>query len=323
MDEPCREGGDVVNELCHAHALYLRPTNPTDIERIAPSARLRINAKELQMMRLWRTLTSTTMASSNLRFAFLRDVLPALANSHHCILDTIFAVTSFHQAYLTPELSKAHVALGILYRDRALTGLRNRMHSLTAECLTAVNQCFAILGITLFAHHNSGERGPCSQSPISVLEQLAQLWHTDPWITGLSESLMVIRKTPVNHQHELYSSCWRRPHSQDLFLLHKASLLIESRNIDDQEILYHLGMLFRNENHKVLHVLVSIICLPRHHISREFGARTPLSSVFLGLYARLLQKHNSFWWMQNFGSHLLEEVFSVSEEDGFAPTASI
>jgi hypothetical protein len=287
------------------------------------SKMLNHNRKELQMMRLWRTHTSMTITTDGLKTKFLRDGLPFLASSHHCLLDTIFAMTALHQAHLTPDLAKPHTDLAISYRNRAIIALQSRMNAPSLKDSAVFHHCLSILGVTFIAYDAVSTSEASSQAPSSVLGRLAQLWRVSACIAELSNGLLVTRKTHGYYRNEQQPVCLRAPHQEEIFLLHEVSLLVEPCDVDDQEVLRELGTLFRHKEHQVHHILASLARLPRKYLSPGSRVRAPLPSALLMLYARLLQKRQSIWWVKDFGIQLAEEVFLAASIVGPTFAASL
>ena len=108
----------------------------------------------------------------------------------------------------------------------------------------------------------------------------------------------------------------------DTVLLHETSFLIDPADIQSQDILLDLGVLFRSEGRCLAHVLDSLAGLPAMYLDFPPDLDTTLSSAFLALYARLICKHHSCWWSQDFGDRLEEassRIDFTNEPSHFVP----
>ena len=97
-------------------------------------------------------------------------------------MDTVFAMTCLHLAYLNPTEAQVHIADAMKYHSRALVSYRQRLVNLQASECRALYHTSAKLGLIPLALRAVDEETTVSQRPTETLIQVASLWRGTTYI---------------------------------------------------------------------------------------------------------------------------------------------
>lgn len=116
--------------------------------------------------------------------------VPRLALTHQFLLDTVFALTCLHLAYLNPLEAQAHIADSVRYHSRALNLYRQRLENLQpAEC-KALFHTSAKLGIISLAMRAVDAETAATLRPTEALGEVASLWRGSKIVLLATQELM-------------------------------------------------------------------------------------------------------------------------------------
>ncbi|KAK4498540.1 hypothetical protein PRZ48_011198 [Zasmidium cellare] len=116
--------------------------------------------------------------------------VPRLAFAHEFLLDTVFAMTCLHLAYLNPTEAHVHIADAMRYHSRALVSYRQRLENLQASECRALYHTSAKLGLIPMALRAVDEETARAQRPTETLIQLSSLWRGTTLVLNATKELI-------------------------------------------------------------------------------------------------------------------------------------
>lgn len=260
--------------------------------------------------------------------------VPRLALAHEFLLDTVFAMTCLHLAYLNPPNAQIHVADAMRYHSRALVSYRQRLENLVAAECRALYHTSAKLGLIPMALRQVDEETAASQRPTETLIQLSSLWRGTTLILNATKELI----DPYTYEAMFPYPDWdprrdksfnengqrfidfvrqRAKHGGDLTNITSSMMAPTQDNehmvIDGESVPVYLDTIdqlqslyqsVRLEKSRILAWLV--FTPPQFH---EYVAQQqPLAMAIMLLYSVFMRDFEVYWWAGNFQKELLKEV---------------
>ncbi|KAI5363708.1 putative zn(2)-C6 fungal-type DNA-binding domain-containing protein [Septoria linicola] len=132
--------------------------------------------KQLELMHQFASDTYATLAIRPHGPITQQFELPKLAFENAFLLDTVFAITSLHLAYLRPNEAQWRIADAARYQAQAIAATRQRVAKLEASECRAMYHCSSQLGVIALAFRAVDFDSADASTPSETLRQLSQLW---------------------------------------------------------------------------------------------------------------------------------------------------
>lgn len=275
--------------------------------------------------------------------------VPRLAFAHEFLLDTVFAMTCLHLAYLNPTEAHVHIADAMRYHSRALVSYRQRLENLQASECRALYHTSAKLGLIPLALRAVDEETAAAQRPTETLIQLSSLWRGTTLVLNATKELI---------DPETYSVMFPYPdwdHRQDKsfgdtsqrfldFLRERvkggedfqadtsSTILVPSIHVDDDEdepmsgtpttvagsdpisiyldAIDQLQGLYRAVRLEKSRILAWLVFIPPH-FHEHLAQQQPLALAIVLMYSVFVRDLEEHWWAKGFHGALLNEVVPI------------
>lgn len=141
-----------------------------------PTQSPQAHIKQLELMHQFCTDTYASLALKPQGVEIQQFEIPKLAFQHGFLLDTVFAITSLHLAYLRPHEAQWRMADAARYQTQAIAATRQHVAKLEASQCHAMYFCSAQLGIIALAFRAIDLESTDASTMTETLQQLSQLW---------------------------------------------------------------------------------------------------------------------------------------------------
>lgn len=293
--------------------------------------------KQLELMHHYCTSTYETISLGPRPGSTQLIEVPRLALQHEFLLDTVFAMTCLHLAYLNPTEAQVHIADAMKYHSRALVSYRQRLVNLQASECRALYHTSAKLGLIPLALRAVDEETTVSQRPTETLIQVASLWRGTTLVLNATKELI----DPYTYEVMFPYPEWdqRRDKSFDEnsqkfidFLRQMAQdgelsndvlppavasvLEDEQMQIDGEpkpvyvDAIDQLQGLYQAVRLEKSRILAWLVFIPQQ-FHGYLAQQQPLAMAIILLYSVFVRDFEAHWWAGNFHKELLKEVVPI------------
>lgn len=260
--------------------------------------------------------------------------LPKLAFEHAFLLDTVFAITSLHLAYLRPHEAHWRIADAARYQAQAIQATRQRVQKLEASECRAMYHCSSQLGVIALAFRAVDFESEHASTPSETFRQLSQLWRgtwsilmasrdlISPedyaiWFPQPGWALEPDRKpTPMldSFLDTLTSKAKSNPNAKDVIVPFGPGVSMERESgtgclvaIGKLQILFHLC---EPEPSRILAWLVEVPQVFWDLVSE----RDPLACAIVLLYSVTYKTLEHHWWAKGVRHQIADELSPIVTE---------
>lgn len=329
----------------------------TDQSNGIPSAE---RLKQLELMHHYCTSTYETISLGPRPGSTQLIEVPRLAFAHEFLLDTVFALTCLHLAYLNPTEAHVHIGDAMRYHSRSLVSYRQRLENLQASECRALYHTSANMGLIPLALRAVDEETAAAQRPTETLMQLSSLWRGTTLVLDATKELIDPETYEVmfpypdwdNRQDKSFSDnsqryldfLRERVQARDPSLERtSSSTLIPTTQIDDEDVpMTGTPTTIGGNDPTTVYLdaidqLQGVYCAVRLEKSRILAwlvfirptfhecvtQQQPLAMAIMLMFGIFLQDFEGYWWAKGFHRALLNEVVPVVAAlgDGFAEMA--
>lgn len=260
-----------------------------------------------------------------------RSELPKLAFKHAFLLDTLFAITSLHLAYLRPHEAHWRIADAARYQSQAIAATRLRVQKLEASECCAMYHCSSQLGVIALAFRAVDLNSEHASTPSETFRQLSQLWRGTWSILVASRDLISPedyemffpapdwalepdrKPTPMldSFLDTLTSKAKANPHATDVIVPFGPGVSMEKESstgclvaIGKLRVLFHLC---EPEPSRILAWLAEVPQVFWDLVSEQ----NPLACAIVLLYSVTYKNLEQHWWAKGVRHQIADELSPI------------
>ncbi|KAF2174194.1 hypothetical protein M409DRAFT_62310 [Zasmidium cellare ATCC 36951] len=305
--------------------------------------------KQLELMHQYCTSTYETISLGPRPGATQLIEVPRLAFAHEFLLDTVFAMTCLHLAYLNPTEAHVHIADAMRYHSRALVSYRQRLENLQASECRALYHTSAKLGLIPLALRAVDEETAKAQRPTETLIQLSSLWRGTTLVLNATKELIDpmtyevmfpypdwdnrLHKSFNDNSQKFLDFLRERAKGGEFLPNGHASSKIDDEYDDDDECMTdtptttapindhdpsavyidaidQLQGLYQAVRLEKSRILAWLVFIPPQ-FHEYLSQQQPLAMAIILMYSVFIRDFEAHWWAKEFHGELLKEVVPV------------